>query len=204
MEKYGFIYLWYDSYRKMYYLGCHWGYENDGYICSSNRMRDAYRRRPHDFKRRIIDRIDTNRVELLEKEYRWLSLITNDELGKKYYNHSKRHFGHWSTDEYLKERTLKKLHGNTNRLGKQKSYEEIEKIRKALTGRKRSKESIEKQSKYWSGRKRDPEIVKKIAESNKGQKRKIVTCPHCNKSGGINAMAIHHFERCKFKTKEIL
>ena len=46
-EKYGFIYIWYDNFRKMYYIGRHWGTEDDGYICSSNRMRDAYRRRPN-------------------------------------------------------------------------------------------------------------------------------------------------------------
>ena len=44
MEKYGFVYIWYDKKRKMYYIGSHWGTDDDGYICSSNRMRDAYRR----------------------------------------------------------------------------------------------------------------------------------------------------------------
>jgi hypothetical protein len=46
MEKYGFVYIWYDRKRKMYYVGSHWGTIEDGYICSSNRMRDAYREDP--------------------------------------------------------------------------------------------------------------------------------------------------------------
>ena len=39
-EKYGFIYIWYDRKHQRYYLGRHWGTENDGYICSSNKMRE--------------------------------------------------------------------------------------------------------------------------------------------------------------------
>ena len=116
MEKYGFIYIWYDCKRKMYYIGSHYGTEDDGYICSSNRMRDAYRRRSHDFKRRIIkNKID--RSNLLEEEHKWLQLIPDDELGKKYYNLRKHKWGHWSTDEKtklsIKEKIIKKLNNET-------------------------------------------------------------------------------------------
>lgn len=37
----GFVYIWYDRKRKLYYIGSHKGNINDGYICSSNRMRNA-------------------------------------------------------------------------------------------------------------------------------------------------------------------
>lgn len=46
LNKYGFVYLWYDTYRKMYYIGSHWGTESDGYVCSSRRMKFAYKKRP--------------------------------------------------------------------------------------------------------------------------------------------------------------
>ena len=98
MEKYGFIYLWYDRKRKMFYLGSHWGNIDDGYICSSNRMRKAYRRRPSDFKRRIIQN-NVSRETLLDEEHKWLDKIPDDELGKRYYNLRKHKWGHWSTDE---------------------------------------------------------------------------------------------------------
>lgn len=97
-EKYGFVYIWYDKKRKMYYIGCHIGDENDGYICSSNRMRDAYRRRPQDFKRRILVK-NIICKNILEEEYKWLQLIKDEELGKKYYNLRKHKWGHWSTDK---------------------------------------------------------------------------------------------------------
>ena len=94
-SKYGFVYIWFDRHRKMFYVGCHWGYEDDGYRCSSKRMDSAYRRRPHDFKRRILNKIYTNRADLLEEEFKWLNQIKEEELGKRYYNLRKRYFGHW-------------------------------------------------------------------------------------------------------------
>ena len=83
---YGFVYIWRDRKHNRYYIGSHWGTENDGYICSSNWMRDSFRRRPLDFKRRIVSRISTNRVDLLVEEHRWLAQIKDDEIGKRYYN----------------------------------------------------------------------------------------------------------------------
>lgn len=81
----------------MFYVGCHWGSENDRYVCSSERMRSAYRRRPQDFKRRVVARVRTCRQDLLTEEHKWLSQIKDEELGKKFYNLSKHHFGHWSS-----------------------------------------------------------------------------------------------------------
>ena len=75
MEKYGFVYIWFDRKHKRYYIGCHWGTENDGYICSSNWMRDAYNRRPNDFKRKILTTNITDRSIMFEKEHEWFSLI---------------------------------------------------------------------------------------------------------------------------------
>lgn len=82
-EKFGFVYIWYDRKRSMYYIGSHWGTETDGYICSSNHMRKAYRRRPHDFKRRIITRVYTNRLDLLNEEQKWFDQVKHKN---RYYN----------------------------------------------------------------------------------------------------------------------
>lgn len=54
MSKYGFVYLWFDRKHKRYYVGCHWGTEDDGYICSSQWMHQSIKYRPQDFKRRIL------------------------------------------------------------------------------------------------------------------------------------------------------
>ena len=82
-QKYGFVYIWKDNTRKMYYIGSHWGTEYDGYICSSNRMRDAHRRRPTDFTRRILEKTE-NREQLLIIENRWLEMAASKNKNKFY------------------------------------------------------------------------------------------------------------------------
>lgn len=42
-EKYGFVYIWRDKKHNRYYIGCHWGTTDDGYICSSPWMKQAYK-----------------------------------------------------------------------------------------------------------------------------------------------------------------
>lgn len=105
-EKYGFVYIWYDRKHKRFYIGSHWGYEDDGYICSSKWMKNSYKRRKHDFKRRILSRVYTSKKELLEKENEWLQLIKKQELKIKYYNLRNSSFiNSWYADE-IKNKTI--------------------------------------------------------------------------------------------------
>ena len=144
-EKYGFVYVWRDKKHARLYVGCHWGSEDDGYLCSSNWMRDSYKRRPEDFKRRIVSRVYTTRLDLLTEEHKWLSKIKDEELGKKFYNLSKRHFGHWSsTDraEEIKQKLTGKnpklseaMKGNKRCLGRVTTEEAKRKISIAQRGR---------------------------------------------------------------------
>ena len=98
MEKYGFVYIWFDRKYSRYYIGCHWGFEDDGYICSSPWMRQAYKHRPEDFKRKILNRV-YERSELFKKEEKWLSLIKDEELRVRYYNLNKWAGSHWTLNE---------------------------------------------------------------------------------------------------------
>ena len=132
MEKYGFIYIWYDRKHKRYYIGSHWGTENDGYICSSNWMRDAYRRRPQDFKRRIIKRIYLGHKDLIKEEGRLLQMIKPNEIGKRYYNLKRNTFElAWYLDENRKLTVGEKI-GKANSIslkGKTHSEETKQKMR---------------------------------------------------------------------------
>lgn len=113
--EYGFVYIWYDRKYKRYYVGCRWGSEDDGYICSSSWMKASYKKRPDDFKRRIIARVYTNRSDLHEEEYRWLSMMKLEELhGPRYYNIYNHHFSHWSADN-KKQLSVKEKISNTKR-----------------------------------------------------------------------------------------
>lgn len=92
----GFVYIWFDRKHKRYYVGSHWGAEDDGYICSSTWMRNAYNYRPDDFKRRILQRINTNKYDLHEAEHRWLQMMKIEELkGVRYYNQCNTVKNHW-------------------------------------------------------------------------------------------------------------
>ena len=103
MKKYGFVYIWRDCKHNRYYIGSHWGTETDGYVCSSRWMKKTYKRRPQDFKRKILVKIYSTKKQLLEQEYKWLSLISDEELGKKYYNFTKHKNGHWTAEDYEKD-----------------------------------------------------------------------------------------------------
>ena len=144
MEKYGFVYIWYDQKRKQYYIGSHWGTETDGYLCSSNWMRDAHRRRPQDFKRRIIQKIHTNKRDTRLAEQRWLDLIEKFELGVKYYNRTKKVGGLDSHTKGISEEARKKM--RAAKLGKSnphkgKSLEELHGPEKAAEIRIKLRES---------------------------------------------------------------
>lgn len=80
----GFIYMWRDSERKMYYLGSHDGSPDDGYISSSRWFNGEYRYRPHAFKRRILRVLPIAELRLAEAAL--LKMIKDHEFGKKYYN----------------------------------------------------------------------------------------------------------------------
>jgi len=164
--KEGFVYLWFDTKRKMFYVGCHWGTINDGYICSSNRMRDAYYRRKNDFKRRILKR-GISRNLLLEVEFSYLQLIKDEELGTRYYNLSKRHFGHWANTD-TNHTVREKLSISMKALHQDPVYRD-----QYMAGRKKmppqTKEQIEKRSKANIGKKRSDETKKKISDSHIGK-----------------------------------
>lgn len=183
MEKYGFVYIWYDRKRKMYYIGSHWGTEDDGYICSSTRMRNAYKRRPTDFRRKTLNRV-YDKYSLLEMEQYWLDKVKNTA---KYYNLIYTVSPQWWMDEEnrksvvdkMKQKVISEEHrrkisvsmtgkpkseaakqkmvGNTNRRGKPTSKEGRAKISASHTGLKQTEEHKLNRSKavkeWWRKRK---------------------------------------------------
>jgi hypothetical protein len=126
MQKYGFIYIWRDKKHNKYYIGKHWGNEDDGYICSSSWMKQAYELRPQDFKRRILKTNINDKQVLIDEEHKWLQFIKFEELGKKYYNLQNRKFDNGTrkdSEETKRKKSLalignKRSLGNTARKGK--------------------------------------------------------------------------------------
>lgn len=177
MEKYGFIYLWYDVKHKKYYLGRHWGTETDGYISSSTNMRNNYKNRPSDFKRKIIKRIYTSVSDLVLEEQLWLNMISPSECCVKYYNKTLKSTTP-STKGYnhTNETKLKISLGNK---GKKQSEETKQKLREANQKQFEDPEQVllrkQKSKELWS----DPEYLEKQrkARSKEGF-YKGFTCSH--------------------------
>jgi predicted ABC-class ATPase len=134
-------------------------------------MKAAYKRRPADFKRRIISSINTTKSDLLDEEYRYLLQIKDEELGKKYYNLRNNRINSWWTnpDQFLsvsrkisKTRTGHKLSEETKekisvaRKGRYVSHETRQKLRMSRLGKKIPKETKDKMSaahyERWSKR----------------------------------------------------
>lgn len=155
-EKYGFVYIWRDRKHARYYVGCHWGYENDKYICSSTWMRDTYRRRPQDFKRRIIGRVYTNKKDMFDLEAMWLSQMKSEELGKRYYNFHNVNKNHWSTDKQKYKTVTEKNSARLKALHQDPEYQ-----KKYREGRKKHSETMKQR--YID----DPTLIERRVKSMK-------------------------------------
>jgi hypothetical protein len=175
------VYIWFDRKSKRYYIGSHWGREDDGYVCSSKWMRRTYKRRPSDFKRRVLTRDIIDRKETIIQENKWLSLIDSNELGKKYYNLQNHQFNHW-TDDKVKLLSVGEKISASHRadpnwgkwaLNKTVSAETREKIRAAAIKQFSDPNNIvilsEKIRKLWQ----DPEYRKTQINKKIGKKQSI-------------------------------
>lgn len=155
MEKYGFIYIWFDKKNKRYYIGRRWGNINDGYICSSQWMKSAIKSRPNDFKRKILKTNISSKQELRKEEYKYLSLIESHEFGTKYYNLKNNALGYRPKETY---------NGHTEE-----------------TKQKISKTKKQNPTKYWQGKRRSEETKQKISKTKK-QNPSIQTKKHKEKN----------------------
>lgn len=102
------------------------------------------KKRPWDFKRRILNRVYTTKQDMLLEEHRWLGMIKKEELNVKYYNVLNHHFNHWtamgdsvlSTKERISKRTKEAMQTPEVR----KRYEEGLKRRVSRSGEEKVRE----------------------------------------------------------------
>ena len=192
----GFVYIWRDRKHNRYYIGCHWGSEDDGYICSSPWMKQAYKHRPQDFKRKILKRNILDRKELLDEEYKWLSKIKPEEIRVRYYNLNTKPHGHWTTNTDTRNIKQKISDAGKKRIV---SDETKAKISAAQIGRKPhswSEESKLKLIKSLTGRKLHKSHIENMRKGNIGKKRERIQCPHCLNIGAKGVMNVWHFNMC--------
>lgn len=147
MEKYGFVYLWRDKKYGRYYIGSHWGTVDDGYICSSSWMMQAYKRRPEDFKRKILKSNLESTDQTFLAEHNILKKIKNEELGKKYYNLKNFCLGYWFKNDDDKLSVRQKMSKSAKArgpsfLGKKHSEESKKKMSATKIGKQSPRKGV--------------------------------------------------------------
>lgn len=164
----GFVYIWFDRKHKRYYVGSHWGSENDSYVCSSSWMKRAYKLRPGDFKRRIISKVSTSRKDLLVEEGRWLAMINREEMRPlaivpRYYNLNNTVWEHWHTNDESRLSVGEKI--SKAKIGKNTGTRDPE------VGKKISEAKLQNNAKKRErlGYVNDPEHRKAVSQANKGR-----------------------------------
>lgn len=185
--KFGFVYLWYDTIRKKYYLGSHLGLPTDGYTGSNRRFQSSFKSRPSSFKRRILESYENiSSKELLQKEQFWLNMIKPKELGIRYYNEKKVAAGGDIISNLSEEK--KKQHAEKSRIASKKywenmSQEEYENRRKTAFGgntfdrsylsspeyRKKMSIALSGENNPFYGKKHSEETLNKISSKLKGK-----------------------------------
>lgn len=76
----GYVYIWYDTKAKLFYIGSHLGKIDDSYICSSKTMLKAYNIRPDTFKFKILQYVQGTIQDIQTSEQYWLDKIKDTEL----------------------------------------------------------------------------------------------------------------------------
>lgn len=86
----GFVYIWMNTRSRKFYIGSHMGTTDDGYVGSGTLFAIKYYKEPENFKRRILQYVSGDVLDIRAAEEKWLALIEDGCLhGVKYYNRTK-------------------------------------------------------------------------------------------------------------------
>jgi hypothetical protein len=185
-------------------------------------MRKAYKRRPQDFKRKILSRVTSSKQNLLDEEYRYLSMMDQSELGKKYYNLTNHKNGHWMTvDEKAKtlkekisiktkeamyrpevrERYLESLKTRDNRAWNPEVRAKMSASNKGKNTGKDNSKAVRISAELRRGTNLSEEHKQKIKDTTifKTLNNKKVSCIHCGSVGNPGNIGRYHNDRCKSK-----
>jgi group I intron endonuclease len=157
------------------------------------------------FQKTILQEFDKEKDA---REYEEFLIETYDAVNNpNYYNLTKGGFGGFSEKAKINQRseeTRRKIsESNKNRVVSTQTKELLSKKLKGIkpwnTGIPRSDETKQKLSIALKNKPLTAEHRKNISKSQLGREYRLSTCPHCNKTGGVNVMQRWHFTNCKYK-----
>jgi hypothetical protein len=207
-RRYNFVYVTKNLANGKKYIGEHSTNNlNDGYLGSGKLLRAAIRKYGLDsFK--VIHRFFFDSIESafnFEKRIVTENIVINNN----YYNVScgGRGGNHFEYTEIIRQKISLANSGKNNPMFGKPSFGMLG---KKHTAESKNKISISKKnirisdihkkniSKFQKGRLKNNEHKLNISKAKLGKPQEIVTCPVCNKSGGISNMKRWHFDNCKF------
>ena len=122
-----FVYIWYDG--KKFYLGVHKGTPDDGYICSSKVVLEEYKKRPENFRRRIL--AYGTMKEMVDLEKRLLQNVKEKGKWDKYYNISIAFPNQWLNGKtHHTPESIQKMSESKKLIWARRTDKEKEKIRR--------------------------------------------------------------------------
>ena len=183
-----FVYYWTDSLKNMYYIGVHKGTPDDGYICSSEPMKEEYKLRPDDFSRSIIQH--GTQTEMWSLETSILKFV-DAKRNPMFYNRTNGHKSFYmdKTHSSVARNKISLAHKGKIPWNKDKKHSEETKNKISVSGkgRKHSEETKLKMSISAIGKKKiriksticSTETRKKLSDETK---KKLSDCAKGNKN----------------------
>lgn len=196
-----FVYIWKNKVSLRWYLGsrtrknCHPHY---GYICSSKIVKPLIKKNYDEWGRTILAIGEP--IDMVNLETELLTLLDAKNDIRSYNMHN--------GDGKFTTLGISFISHNKGKPSPRKGIPNI-KTSISLKGRKQPtvcriidrKEISISNFKKWLKHEQSPELRLKnninMSNSKTGKPMKKVTCPHCNKTGGISRMTQYHFDNCK-------
>ena len=203
MNKESFVYLWYDSRNKMFYLGKHKGTPDDGYTHSSSIWEhfssDSV---PEGVKRRVL--IYGSDKDMYELETKLL-LNRKEKCWDRYYNANIRGDFYRPPESYTPHTEETKRKMSEGHKGKKLTEKTKRKISEARLGTKHTEEAKRKigesklgEKNHNYGKKQTEETKRKMSEAKLGKKLTEETKRKISKS----SLGKKHTEETKRKMSE--
>lgn len=173
----------------------------EGYLGSGKIILRAVRKYGKDsFHKTVLQWCETEE-ELNEAEVYFIWLLKNSEFESYNITNGGEGFRGKHRPDTIEKFSKQRKGRPRSEEAKKSTSETLKGVPKTEQHSKRISEGMkklftDKSNHPWTGRKHRPETLSKMKKINKGKIHPKVTCPHCNKTGGSNAMKRYHFDNC--------